>query len=157
MALHDQNWQIIPFSKDTAYESAVLHGLCFERVWSCQSFEQLNHNSHVVGFLVKDKTADCAQGLIVGQICPGNTEIYTLATHPGHRRQGIAKYLTEKFTAVCRVQSIETIFIEVNEKNTSALIFYQNLGFFIYGKRSNYYVLSNNDLADAVLLQLKIN
>ena len=152
-----KNWIIIPFSENEAEHSACLHQKCFEDAWSVKSFKELSRNICTFGFLAKDINDSKTKGLILGQLCQSEAEIYTLAAHPSQRRQGIATLLIENFIILCLSQSIESIFIEVNENNAAALIFYQNIGFVCYGKRPKYYVLSNNDFADAVLLQLKIN
>ncbi|MGI4850370.1 MAG: GNAT family N-acetyltransferase [Janthinobacterium lividum] len=152
-----KRWNITPLLKSDVESIACFHQKCFEDPWSDNFFKSLTQNVHVFGFLARDVDSKDIKGLIVGQVCQGTAEIYTLATHPQNRRQGIATILIEKLIVLCITHLIENIFIEVNENNASALMFYKNLGFISYGKRSKYYLLSNNNFADAVLLQLRIN
>ena len=152
-----KRWHITPLLENDVESIACFHQKCFEDPWSRDFFKSLIQNVHVVGFLARDVASKDIKGLILGQVCHGTAEIYKLATRPENRQQGIATLLIEKLIILCIKQKIESIFIEVNENNTSALMFYKNLGFISYGKRSKYYLLPNNNFADAVLLQLRIN
>ncbi len=145
------------FLEQNAREAADLHRLCFEDMWSEKFFKDLLKNPYVQGFVIKEPQDKALKGLILGQLCGDSAEIYTLAVHPENRREKLGTYLIESFFVQCLGQSIEEIFIEVNENNLSALSFYQNLGFRSYGLRQKYYILSNNDYANAILLRLKIN
>lgn len=64
-------------------------------------------------------------------------EITFLATDPDRRRRGEMQYLLEFLLQ--RLQSKESLWLEVHEKNTPALGLYEKLGFKKVGERPGYY------------------
>jgi ribosomal protein S18 acetylase RimI-like enzyme len=62
-------------------------------------------------------------------------EILSLATHPGHRRKGVARALLHEFCANHKGD----VFLEVRESNHGAIAFYHSLGFENTGIRHSYY------------------
>jgi ribosomal-protein-alanine acetyltransferase len=62
-------------------------------------------------------------------------EILSLATHPQHRRKGVARALLHAFCVKYRGD----VFLEVRESNHSAIAFYEAMGFERTGVRHAYY------------------
>lgn len=60
-------------------------------------------------------------------------EIFEIAVHPDFKRLGYASEL------INQIPNDKEVFLEVNEKNKSALGFYHKNGFKIVSKRKNYY------------------
>lgn len=97
-----------------------------DRHWSAEEFAALISGGAV---LIGD-----ARSFVLGQIIAGEGEVLTLATHPRHQRQGLARAVLNQFCATC-----ETMVLEVAADNTAARALYQSLGFVEVGRRAGYY------------------
>lgn len=62
-------------------------------------------------------------------------EILSIATHPQHRRKGLARALIHEFCSAYKGD----VFLEVRESNAGAIAFYASLGFRKTGVRHSYY------------------
>ena len=69
-----------------------------------------------VGFLVTRVTKD---GSYVGEI----------GVHPSYRRKGIAQALLHRFAVFLKDQNVDTVELDVNARNTSAIGLYRSCGF----------------------------
>jgi ribosomal-protein-alanine N-acetyltransferase len=90
-------------------------------------------------------------GMIVAWFLVDEAHIATIATHPDHRRQGIAK---ELLTYALRYMSREgavTSFLEVRESNIAARDMYYKFGYEDTGRRKRYYKDTDED---AILMTL---
>jgi len=84
--------------------------------------------------------AELADGEMLGYMVWRRTytdefEILSLATHPKHRRKGVARALVHEFCSRNRGD----VFLEVRESNHGAIAFYEALGFERTGIRHAYY------------------
>lgn len=79
-------------------------------------------------------------------------EIMNIVIKKTERRKGIGKILLEKLIEIANDRQVETIFLEVNEKNESARKLYEKVGFEEMSRRKNYYGESEN----AIILSKKI-
>ena len=86
-------------------------------------------------------------GYIIGRVIAPEGEIYRIATLPSHRRRGIAYKLLNYAIKCERGKGLESLFLEVREKNTPARNLYLSYGFREIGTRKNYY--RNPDAASA--------
>lgn len=73
-------------------------------------------------------------------------EILRLGVLPDYRKQKIASQLIDFLK---NTNKSKDVFLEVNEKNTSAISLYVKAGFSIVGKRKNYY----QDKSNAILMK----
>ncbi|HAV79024.1 MAG TPA: ribosomal-protein-alanine N-acetyltransferase [Anaerolineae bacterium] len=90
-------------------------------------------------------------GMIVAWLLVDEVHIATIATHPEHRKQGIAR---ELLTYALRYMSMEgavTSFLEVRESNLAAQEMYRKFGYEESGRRKRYYKDTNED---AILMTL---
>lgn len=78
-------------------------------------------------------------GYIIARQIPPEGEIYRIATHPEKRRRGIASRLLLYAIKTERGRGLESLFLEVREKNTPARKLYTECGFTEIGIRKNYY------------------
>ncbi len=72
-------------------------------------------------------------------------EILSIATHPGHRRKGVARALIDDFRSAHKGD----VFLEVRESNAAAIALYEHAGFVKAGVRHAYY--SSDDEAAVVM------
>ena len=91
---------------------------------------------------------------IIGRQIIPEGEIYRIATLPSHRRRGIAYRLLDYMVKCERGLGLESLFLEVREKNTPARNLYTAYGFRKIGLRKNYY---KNPSDDAVVMLLASN
>ena len=76
-------------------------------------------------------------------------DIMNIAVKKDYRRQGIATLLLNHILNICKEKEINTIHLEVNEENFSAISLYQKLGFKECGRRKQYY----DNTYDAILMK----
>lgn len=62
-----------------------------------------------------------------------------LATDPGYRRQGVGSNLLKKLEGIAFNYKIENLYVQVREANTSALAFYEALGYERIDRNKSYY------------------
>lgn len=98
------------------------------------------------------KVAELAGGEMMGYLVWRRTftdefEILSLATHPRHRRKGVARALLHDFCSAYRGD----VFLEVRESNLGAIAFYEAMGFERTGVRHAYYA-DNGD--GAIVMKL---
>ena len=95
-------------------------------------------------------------GLVVGffecLIVPPEAELYDIAIDTNFQKRGLSKLLMEYLISYAKDCGCETIFLEVNSINKTAISLYEKYGFESYGIRKNYY--GEND---AVLMKLRLN
>lgn len=90
-------------------------------------------------------------GMIVAWLLVDEAHIATLATHPDHRRQGIARKLLEYALRYMSREGAVTSFLEVRERNTAAQEMYRGFGYEEVGRRKRYYKDTDED---AILMTL---
>ena len=103
-----------------------LDSASFEKPWTEASLrEELVHPDALnLGIL------PCAT--ILTRLVAGERWIFRIMTHPDYRRQGLAQKLLEALPK-------EELWLEVSERNLSAIKFYEQAGFKLVSKRPGYY------------------
>jgi ribosomal-protein-alanine acetyltransferase len=91
-------------------------------------------------YLARQLTVADLHGTVVGfavtrTIAPDEHELLNLAVDPAHRGHGIGRRLLEAALG----NAPGTVHLEVRESNTTAIRFYEKLGFYIVGLRNSYY------------------
>lgn len=90
-------------------------------------------------------------GMIVVWLLVDEAHIATIATHPDHRRQGIARKLLSYALRYLSKEGAVSSFLEVRESNLAAQEMYHKFGFEAVGRRKRYYKDTNED---AILMSL---
>jgi ribosomal-protein-alanine N-acetyltransferase len=98
------------------------------------------------------KVAELADGemmayMVWRQTFTDEFELLSLATHPAHRRKGVARALIHEFCSAHKGD----VFQEDRESNHGANAFYQSLGFEKTGVRHSYY---GNNGEGAIVMKL---
>ncbi|WP_062762407.1 GNAT family N-acetyltransferase [Falsirhodobacter sp. alg1] len=112
---------------------AAIHAFAFHSPppWSAAELE--GAATAPGGFLLRE-----GGGFLIGRAIAGEAELLTLATHPAHRRQGIASRLVDAF--LTRASAVaDTAFLEVAADNSGAIRLYDAAGFANVGVRRRYY------------------
>lgn len=82
---------------------------------------------------------DPLSAFILVQIGGDQADILTIATHPDHRRKGLARQLLLDTESILRDQDVKTLFLDVSELNDSAKSLYRAGGYQAVGRRPRYY------------------
>ena len=88
---------------------------------------------------------------VIGRIIAPEGEIYRVATIPEARRRGIAYRLIDYALKTEKGRGLESIFLEVREKNSPARNLYKSYGFIEAGVRKAYY----KDPPDNAIIMMK--
>lgn len=78
-------------------------------------------------------------GLAIGRVAADEAEILTLGVHPGRRRGGLGRALTEAIAETAVDAGAGVLVLEVGEANAAARALYAGLGFAEAGYRRGYY------------------
>ena len=106
--------------------------------WSEKGFAEwleLNENAVIFGTFLGDRLIGFANGSYAFE----EGELLNIAVEEEYRRQGIAQTLFNTLFQHFTDMGVEKIFLEVREKNTPAVKFYEKNGFEQVGVRKNYY------------------
>ena len=116
---------------------AALEALCFDAPWSEQALELLVGDT-ALGFTCLDESGTPIA--YVGMVTVlDEGQITNVATHPDHRRQGLADKLLVALLAEARSRLITTLTLEVRESNAAAIALYRKHGFSAVGRRNHFY------------------
>lgn len=105
--------------------------------WSEKGFSDWLENDNTVIF--KAVLESEIIGFINGSWVLDEAELLNIAVVENVRRNGVAAMLLEILENYFRKKNAEKIFLEVREKNASAISFYEKYGFVKNGLRKNYY------------------
>ena len=131
-----------------ADQMARIHAAAYrlDRPWSRAEFGDLLDSPHVIA-LGDDRA------FILARIIADEAEVLTIATHPDHRRHGLARALLQQFQHAAAARGATTAFLEVAADNTPALALYLAAGYAQAGLRRRYYDRADGPAADALILR----
>jgi ribosomal-protein-alanine N-acetyltransferase len=130
---------------------AALHAaaMTFPRPWSEAEFAALLATPGTFA------TGD-ARAFALGRIVLDEVELLTIATHPDHRRRGLARAALAAFESTARARGAATAHLEVAAGNAPALALYDGAGYRRAGLRRGYYRTPEGAPEDAILLAKSI-
>lgn len=127
-----------------------LDGMSFTLPWPERSFRFELTDNRASRCWVAEANGKVV-GMIVAWLLVDEAHIATLATHPDHRRQGIARKLLMHALRYMSREGAVTSFLEVRESNTAAQEMYRRFGYEQVGRRKRYYKDTDED---AILMTL---
>lgn len=99
-----------------------------------------------------------SKDIIVGfagiKIIIDEAELMNIVVNKAFRHSGIGTLLLNKLLEICKEKNLDSIFLEVNEKNLNAQKLYKNFDFETISIRKNYYNSDNGIVMKKVLRQL---
>ena len=126
-------------------EILELEKLCFPDPYSIKTLE-----SSLIS--ERDVSLVCMiDGHVAGYIELGDfidtLSVNRIATHPDHRKKGVAAALLDRARETAMQKQIAELSLEVRTSNTAARALYEKSGFTLVGKRPNYYRDPKEDAA----------
>jgi ribosomal-protein-alanine acetyltransferase len=142
-----------PGPDDAAAASAILLESKDAAAWSQGALQGSAFDSGgATTFAFFSEVAGTPAGFIIGRQVREQGEILNLAVSASSRRQGQGQALVSQLFQCFREHSVATVFLEVRESNSAAIVFYEKLGFRLAGRRPSYY----RDPVEAALLYSKL-
>ncbi|MBB93502.1 MAG: ribosomal-protein-alanine acetyltransferase [Rhodobacteraceae bacterium] len=130
---------------------AELHAAAFahSRPWSEAEFE---------GLLSVAGTFSIGQpmGFALARVIGDEAELLTIATHPAHRRHGMARSLMRAWEAEATGRGAARAFLEVASDNPAARSLYASCGYHQAGQRKGYYRHDDGSTADALIMSKRL-
>lgn len=126
---------------------AALEKEVFATPWSEKSLELLC-SEFAFGFAVLNGETVTAYGGMLTVLDEG--QITNIATHPDHRKQGLACSVLAALLREARERGIAFVTLEVRRSNAAAIALYRKFGFQVVGERSRFYT---HPTEDALLMQ----
>lgn len=126
---------------------AATHAAAFtrERPWTAEEFAQLL--AQPATLLLGDDRA-----FLLARVILDEAEILTLATHPDHRRNGLARAALAAFLAESVRRGATRAFLDVAEDNAPARALYTAAGFTEIARRPAYYTRPDGSRTAALVL-----
>lgn len=120
---------------------ADLHARNFSRPWTDGEFRDLLLKDQVFGFVVRELRWGKGRllGFVLARAVADEAEILTIAVAPDWQGHGLGRRLMDAVLSRVHADRVESVFLEVDEKNVAAIALYRKLGFFEVGGRKDYY------------------
>ena len=124
--------------------------------WGLIAYDrELRENSSAIMLVARPRLLAGESGPVIGFLCSNvvldEWHINNVATHPDHRRRGVAWELIEQGRELAVRTGAVFGLLEVRATNHAAQLLYQKLGFRIMGRRPCYYAHPSED---AIVLRM---
>lgn len=128
-----------------------IENMSFNQSYGIQMFQKLYEMG--IGFLVAED-----EGYVIGYVMfwvkyENQGHIISIAVDRDHRRKGAGTQLLVKAISILSLLPIDTVYLEVNEKNTGAVEFYRRFHFRVDRVVPGYY--ENGDSAIVMYIPLR--
>ena len=140
-----------PMDQNTALAVAEIEAVCFSSPWPAQSFLNILNNNNAL-YLVAEEDAEVLGYIGIFDLID-EFSIINVATHPNHRKKGIARRLMEEIHQRAKEKNCPLVTLEVRESNIPARSLYERFGYTECGRDKNYY---SDPTEDAILYKLNI-
>ena len=130
---------------------ARLHAASFQRGWSETEIERMLIDRNVLAH--RATVGHRFAGFIISRMAAEEAEILSVAVAAAQRGRSVAQGLLRLHLGRLAALGVRTVFLEVDENNTSALRLYRRGGFAEVGRREGYYPNANGKSASALVLR----
>jgi len=143
--------RVLPAGTRDAEELAALHAAAFGRGWSAEEFERLLIEHNVVADRAMSGTR--LVGFVLSRLAVDQAEILSVAVAAPQRGRGLARKLLDVHLRRLAAYGINSVFLEVDERNVPARRLYAALRFREVGRRESYYVDDGDTGGTALVLR----
>ena len=126
---------------------AALEQICFAVPWSLAALESELRNPLAIYFVGLERGEVAGYAGMHG-IC-GEGHITNIAVAPDMRRRGVARALLDALLAHAHEHEFTLLTLEVRASNAAAVALYEAAGFYVAGRRKQYY---DNPREDALIM-----
>ena len=142
---------LLPAELEDAASLAALHASSFRRGWSVEEFERLLIEPNVIAdrAMARRRLA----GFVLSRIAADQAEILSIAVAARFRRHGLAGKLLNVHFYRLKAAGVQSVFLEVDERNVPARRLYARFGFNEVGRRKSYYVEADREVGTALVLR----
>ncbi len=129
---------IHPLTDELCHEASLLEKRCLSTAWSENQLREIVSNPC---YLYVTATENGQLLGVGGVICtsPDSCEIFTVAVDETQRGKGIGKSIVSSLLKFCKEKTGDSVFLEVEDGNTSAISLYLKSGFVSVGRRKGFY------------------
>lgn len=120
-----------------ATKIAQIEKECIKCAWSLNTITSALSDSNYIFYIFKDGEEVCGYGSI--RLTTPECELNNIAVDKAHRKRGIAKKILDTLITTAKSSGIETMFLEVEKTNDTAIKLYSQFGFSQIAVRKNYY------------------
>ena len=135
---------------DDAPKIAEIEMDIFSDAWSVKNILSTITSQGAMCYVATSDTGELLS-YVMGRVIAPEGEIYRVATVTGARRRGIAYRLIDYALKTEKGHGLESVFLEVREKNAPARNLYKSYGFIEAGTRKGYY----KDPPDNAVIMIK--
>jgi ribosomal-protein-alanine N-acetyltransferase len=135
---------------------AELHAEAFRKGWSAEFFAEILKSPNGLGIGIFN-SQDLLIGFCLCRWVIDEAEILTIVVHKSARKRGLGWLLLSESIKQLQQKGVNQVFLEVFERNEAALSLYHNLGFKPVGIRENYYIDTEQEVGNAIVLKLFLN
>ena len=141
-------WLIRALAKKDLSAVTAIERVSFSSPWSERAFiEELDNPLSHCWILVRGDRdgTESVLGYVCVWVFQDEIHVMNLATHPSHRRKGIARRLLNHAMEQSSHLDAANIVLEVRTSNHAAQQLYRSMGFRVVGRRSKYYKDTGED------------
>jgi ribosomal-protein-alanine N-acetyltransferase len=149
-------FEIVPMVHDDCFDVAELHRQRFSRPWNDGEFSGLLSQASVFGVVARQTNAFFSKplgGFVLAREAGGEAEILTIAVGDRYARAGLGWRLMQASLREALLRGAETMFLEVDGVNQSAIGLYRKLGFAKVAERQAYYTAGDGTKSSALVMR----
>ncbi|KXG84424.1 GNAT family N-acetyltransferase [Agrobacterium bohemicum] len=149
-------FEIVTMVHGDCVEVAELHSARFSRPWNDGEFSGLLSQSSVFGAVARQTNAFFSKpmgGFVLSREAGGEAEILTVAVSEKFARAGLGWRLMQAAMREAEMRGAETMFLEVDGGNASAVGLYRKLGFKTVAERQAYYTAKDGTKSTALVMR----
>lgn len=143
--------RVSPAGTRDAEQLAALHAAAFGRGWSAEEFERLLIEPNVVAD--RAMSGSDLAGFVISRLAADQAEILSITVAAPHRGRGLARRLLDVHLRRLAAYGVNSVFLEVDERNAPARRLYEGLGFREVGRRESYYGDVGKEAGAALVLR----
>lgn len=144
----NNNIEILSLKREHIESILVIDALSFPTPWSRKSFETEIENNSFSRYIVAKKD-DVIIGYAGMWIILDEGHITNIAVHPEYRGIGAGNALLESLIELCKIESVNSMTLEVRKSNLIAQNLYHKYDFIEEGLRKGYY---RDNKEDAIIM-----
>ncbi|WP_208976240.1 ribosomal protein S18-alanine N-acetyltransferase [Polycladidibacter stylochi] len=135
-----------------------IHQACFPHYWSTAELQSIYQQKGVFVLIARQSGAfigKLTSGFVIIRSIAGEAEVLTIAVDPNYQGLGVGRKLMQQAMFRLYSERVETLFLEVDEVNQTAVSLYKRLGFKQVGERKGYYAASKGS-GTALVMQCRL-